>query len=123
MFLILGHVVAASFALLLLSATGVLAENFAMIGGTGAIVGIMVMFSLRNSDEWIASLWSAGANAGFAVAIFWMILLPFVEGFLDGLFSASTQIPSKQDLTADAASFAAIGAFLIALYFKRTRGI
>lgn len=123
MFLILGHVVAAAFALLLLSATGVLAEDLSVIGGTISVLGIMVMYSVRNSDEWIASLWSAGANAGFVAAIFWMVFLPFIEGFFDGLFEAFTELPSKQDLNASAASFVAIAAFLIALYLKRFRGI
>lgn len=123
MFLVLGHVVAASFALLLLSATGVLPEDLSMIGGTFAVLGLMAMFTMRNSDEWIATLWSAGANAGFAAAIAWMILVPAIEGFVDGFSEALTEAPAQQDITADAASFAAIGAFLIAFYIKRIRGV
>lgn len=123
MFLILGHIVAASFALLLLSVLGVLEEDFSLIGATFSVLGIMVMYGLRNSDEWIASLWSAGANAGFSAAIASLILMPFVEGFVDGMTEVLADVPTEQDITADIAAFAAIAAFLIALYFKRIRGI
>jgi hypothetical protein len=118
LFLVLGHIVGAGFVLLLLATIGAIGRPFGSIGVSLVVVAIMTMFSLRRSDEWIASLWSAGANAGFIAAIVWLMLLPITEGFIDGLIGSE----SKQDLGPEGASIAALGCFLIALYLKRLRG-
>lgn len=119
MFLILGHIAAACFVLLVLRACGLIANEFGLIGTTIGMLSVIVMFSVRNSDEWIAALWSAGANAGFVAAMGWLLVLPFAEGFFDGL----TGNESGQDLPAGLASVVALGAFLLALYSKRIRGL
>ncbi|MGB3167376.1 MAG: hypothetical protein WBA68_11435, partial [Alteraurantiacibacter sp.] len=48
-------------------------------------VSLVTIFATRKSDEYTLSLWSAAANAGFAVTIAWMFLVPFLEGVYDGL--------------------------------------
>lgn len=118
MFLVLSHVAALSFVLIALDTGDWIADQYGVIGTTLGVLAIIVMFTLRNSDEWIASLWTAAANAGFVVAIAWLMILPFAEDFYDGL----TGNDSGQDLPADLASLVSLGAFLAALYLKRIRG-
>jgi hypothetical protein len=118
MFLVLGHIAAFSLALLVLRALGVVEREFGIIGTVFGALSVIVMFTLRNSDEWIGSLWAAGANAGFNMAMAWLVFLPMAEGFFDGL----TGLDQDRDLPADMASLAALGAFLIAFYLKRIRG-
>ncbi len=118
MFLVLSHIATVGFIVLLLSITGVISQAYSLIGGTLGVLSVVVMHGARNSDEWIASLWSAGANAGFIGAIAWLVFLPSLEGFIDGLSGATRQ----QDIPLEGASAAALGCFVIALNFKRIRG-
>ncbi|WP_298466375.1 hypothetical protein [uncultured Erythrobacter sp.] len=118
MHLVLSHVAAASFVLMVLGRNDIIPDEFALIGITFGILAIIVMFATRNSDEWIASLWSAGANAGFIAAMAWLLFLPFAEGFYDGLVGNER----GQDLPSDFASFVSLGAFLVAFNLKRIRG-
>ncbi|MFL0356654.1 hypothetical protein ACI5KX_09235 [Erythrobacter sp. GH1-10] len=118
MHLVLSHVAAVSFIVMVLAAADLVGDAFGVIGITFGVLSIVFMFTTRNSDEWIASLWSAGANAGFFAAMAWLIVLPFAEGFYDGL----TGNESGQDLPADLASYVALGAFLVGFNLKRIRG-
>ena len=118
MHLVLSHVAAVSFLVMVLCASGVIPVGYRVIGTTVGILSIIVMFTTRNSDEWIASLWSAGANAGFVGAMAWLLILPYGEGFFDGL----TGNESGMDLPAAPASYVAFGAFILAYNLKRLRG-
>lgn len=119
MFLVLSHVAAASLLLILIAAAGVMTDTFMLIGFCVATLAVIVMYTTRNADEWVAGLWSAGANAGFVGAMAWLVLGPFVEGFYDGLIGNE----SEQDLPASAASVVALACFLIAFNLKRIRGV
>jgi hypothetical protein len=122
MFLYLGHIVAACFPVLLLATSGLIAHEYGTISVTFSVVAICVMFGLRNSDEWIASLWSAGANAGFIGGIGWLMLLPITEGFVDGFIEGLTSSSgSVQNFGPELAPVASLGCFLIGFYFKRLR--
>lgn len=116
--LVLSHVAAASLAIMAASWSGLIAREFSVIGITVGILAIIVMYATRNSDEWIASLWSAGANAGFITVMAWLIFLPFLEGAYDGLVGNER----SQDIPADLASMVSLAAFLIAFNLKRIRG-
>ncbi len=116
--LFLSYVAAASLLLLLLEAFGIIADGYSLIGTTLGGLSIIVMYGTRNSDEWIASLWSAGANAGFIGAMAWLVFFPFVEGFYDGL----TGLDSHQDFPSASAAIAALACFVIAFNLKRIRG-
>lgn len=118
MFLVLGHIVVVAFALMLLAGLDILDRGFGVIGTVFGVLAIMIMHRTRHGDEWLASLWMAGANAGFIAAVAWLLLLPMAEGFFDGL----TGLSSRQDLPAETASIVAVGAFLAAFYLKRIRG-
>ena len=118
MHLVLSHVAAVSFLVLVLSRFEIIPTGYGVIGVTFGVLSIIVMFTTRNSDEWIASLWSAGANAGFMAAMAWLLFLPFAEGFFDGLLGNDRQ----QDLPTNLASYVAMGAFLVAFNLKRIRG-
>ncbi|QUL38754.1 hypothetical protein [Erythrobacter sp. JK5] len=118
MHLVLSHVAAVSFLVMVLSRFEVIPTSFGVIGITFGVLSLVVMFTTRNSDEWIASLWSAGANAGFFAAMAWLLILPFAEGAYDGLLANER----RQDLPTDLASFVAMGAFLVAFNLKRLRG-
>lgn len=118
MHLALSHVAAVSLGVIALAVTHVIPEGLALIGFVFGTLSVIVMYTTRNSDEWIAALWSAGANAGFVGAMAWLVIGPAVEGFYDGL----TGSEPGQDLPAEAASIVALVCFLVAFNLKRVRG-
>ncbi|WP_379921421.1 hypothetical protein [Erythrobacter sp. R86502] len=119
MHLVLNHVAAAALIVVLLSASELIPKDFALIGFTFGALAVVFMYSTRDADEWIRSLWTAGANAGFLGAISWLVFLPFFEGFYDGL----TANESVRNLPSEGASIAALVCFVAAHYAKRIRGV
>ncbi|MEL6529026.1 MAG: hypothetical protein AAFQ27_03640 [Pseudomonadota bacterium] len=116
--LVCSHIAAVSFLVLIAGRTGLIPQEIAVLGTTFGVVSIVVMFITRNSDEWISSLWSSGANAGFVAAIGLLLILPYSEGFIDGLMGNESRLDTPHGL----ASYFAFGAFLIAYNLKRIRG-
>jgi cytochrome bd-type quinol oxidase subunit 2 len=82
------------------------------------IINLSVMFATRKSDEYTLGLWSAGANAAFAVIVAWMLFAPFLEGFYDGL----TGNEAGMNFPAEGGSIAAILAFYLVFNIKRLTG-
>jgi len=82
------------------------------------LLSLAVMFATRKSDEYTLGLWSAGANAAFAVIVLWMLFAPFFEGFYDGL----TGNESGQDFPAEGGSMIAVLAFYLVFNIKRLTG-
>lgn len=119
MHLVLNHVAAAALIVVLLSAFELIAKDYALIGFTFGALAVVFMYSTRGADEWIRSLWTAGANAGFLGALGWLVFLPFLEGFYDGF----TGNESGRDLPSEGASIAALVCFVAAHYAKRIRGV
>lgn len=116
--LVMGHVVTLSTVIVVAAAADLLARPVAAAAALAAMVALVAMLATRKADEWVASLWTAGASAGFLGAIGWLLFAPFIEGFLDGLRGDQ----AGQDLPAAAASIIALAAFALAFNLKRLRG-
>lgn len=116
--LAMGHVVTVATLAVIAFALGFLPRAAATLAALAAMVALVTMFVTRRSDEWVASLWSAGASTGFLGAIGWLLFATLFEGFLDGLRGDE----AAQDLPAAAASFIALACFALAFNLKRLRG-
>lgn len=81
-------------------------------------ISLISMFATRKSDEYTLSLWSTAANAAFAVTIAWLFLVPFLEGFYDGLSGSE----SGQNIPVDGAPYAALLVFYLTFNIKRLTG-
>lgn len=86
------------------------------------LVSLGTMFVTRRSDEYTLGLWSAGANAAFAVIVVSMLFAPFLEGLYDGFTEALADTQEVQDFSADAGGIGAILAFFIVFNVKRFIG-
>ena len=91
---------------------------FGYVGIVVLMAAIIVMFMTRKADEYVASLWSAGANAAFLAVVAYFLFGPAAEGFFDGL----TGNESGQDLPSEAAVVVALVAFFAGYFWKRVRG-
>ena len=101
--------------------TAAIAESDALWPSFVAIlipISLIAMFATRKSDEYTISLWSTAANAAFAVTIAWLFLVPFLEGFYDGLSGSE----SGQDIPVDGAPYAALLVFYLTFNVKRLTG-
>lgn len=116
--LAMGHVVTLATVIIVAAAADLLARPVAVAAALAAMAALVAMLATRKADEWVASLWTAGASAGFLGAIGWLLFAPFIEGFLDGLRGEE----AGQDLPAAAASIIALAAFAFAFNLKRLRG-
>lgn len=116
--LVMGHVVTLATVLVVAVAADLLARPVAAAAALAAMVALVAMLVTRRADEWVSSLWTAGASAGFLGAIGWLLFAPFLEGFLDGLRGEA----AAQDLPASAASIVALACFALAFNLKRLRG-
>lgn len=116
--LAMGHVVTIATLVVIAAGFDLVPRAIAMVAALGAMIALIFMFATRRSDEWVASLWSAGASAGFLGAIGWLLFAPFIEGVIDGIRGDE----AAQDLPAAAASIVALACFALAFNLKRLRG-
>lgn len=103
--------------LLILARIGVIDRDFGMVGVTFTALSILIMFLTRKSDEYTLSLWSAGANAGFMAMVVWLLFVPFLEGFADGLLGRAQGMFWPTDM----GIYVAIGVFLFTFNWRRLR--
>ena len=82
------------------------------------LAAIITMFLTRDSDEYIAGLWQAGANAGFVTAVVFLVFAPFFEGLIDGYLGRE----ATQDFPAESVGVLAVIVFLIVFNWKRYFG-
>ena len=108
---------------------GVWLRHFDILDGGLAVTSTLffvaacfVMFLTRNADEYVAALWRAGTNLAFLTLLLSVLLIPFAEGFIDGLMSASTEDPGVQDLKTDLVPEIAFTGFFLAHFWARLRG-
>lgn len=121
------HLWAAALAALALA--GVWLREFGLIEGGLALATTLVfvaasfvLFLTRNADEYVASLWRAGASFAFLALLLSVLLVPFVEGFVDGFVSAFTEEATQQDFATDLVPEIAFTGFYLAHFWARLRG-
>ena len=84
---------------------------------------IIIVYRTRNADEYTSALWRTGTSLAFVITIAFLLLVPFGEGFVDGLLGAHAGEEPVQDLpTSDYALPIALGAFFIGNAWARVRG-
>ena len=62
--LAMGHVVTLATLVVIAAGFDLVPRAIATVAALGAMIALIFMFATRRSDEWVASLWSAGASAG-----------------------------------------------------------
>ncbi|GAB5347616.1 hypothetical protein [Alteriqipengyuania sp. 357] len=93
-------------------------DAFAFVGLVVLLPAIIVMFATRKADEYVASLWAAGANTAFLVGVAYLVFAPFTVGFYGGL----TGNEEAATFPAEYASAVVLGAFFLGYFIKRFRG-
>ncbi|MBB3032936.1 hypothetical protein [Alteriqipengyuania lutimaris] len=93
-------------------------EPFAFVGLLVMLPAIIVMFATRKADEYVASLWAAGANTAFLLGVAYLVFAPFAVGF----YSGWTGNGEAASFPAELASTIVLGAFLLGYFIKRFRG-
>ncbi len=93
-------------------------QDLTILPALAMVISLGIMFATRNSDEYTQGLWVAGANAAFILIVFWVIFLPFVEGFYDGVRGDE----GGMDFPADLGGYVAICAFFLTFNIKRLTG-
>lgn len=80
---------------------------------------ILVMYATRNADEYVAAIWRSGTSSAFVMTVAVLLVLPFFEGFYDGITGGDR----KQDLTLPLdAGLVLIGTFFLGNGSARWRG-
>ena len=80
---------------------------------------ILVMYATRNADEYVAAIWRSGTSSAFVMTAGVLLMLPFFEGFYDGITGGDR----KQDLTLPLdAGLVLIGTFFLGNGWARWRG-
>ena len=98
-----------------------LSPNLATIGsvaGLVAFLGCWVLLSTHKADEFTHAIFSNATNLAFTWLLLSMVLLPFAEGFYDGLTGEDAE--PEVNLAGFIAS--AIVAFYVGFVWKRVRG-
>lgn len=95
-----------------------LPEPVTIVGMVLAVIAAAIMAWARNSDEYTAKLWTAGASVAFGTMLIVYMTMGWVEGFVDGL----TGLDREQDIKAEVIPVFAIAAFYIGLFVKRLLG-
>lgn len=101
---------------------GLIDGRIATANGLLFVVACFALFLTRNADEYVAALWRSGANVAFLALAAAVILVPFVEGFVDGLMSATSENAGVQDLKTDLSPEIAFTGFFAAHFWARLRG-
>ncbi|MEO1731015.1 MAG: hypothetical protein AAFR64_09770 [Pseudomonadota bacterium] len=60
-------------------------EAMVLIGNAFAVIRMVVLKPSKDKDEFLNSLWHAGAGTAIVTMAFWAILGPTFAGFVDGV--------------------------------------
>lgn len=81
------------------------------------LVSLVILLRRKLRDEYFAAPWSSGTSLAFVAVLFWTFILPFFEGFFEGLFNRT----NGEDLPLAWTSIVCLLAFFIGFHFKRWR--
>ena len=81
-------------------------------------IAIIVMFTTRNADEYVAAIWRTGTSAAFVLTAAVVVFTPVFEGVYDGLMAHERN--RDIDLSTDM-MLLVIGSFFLANGWARLR--